>query len=162
MYESPKRRRHRASRAEQRICEALGARPTYNSGAGSEKGDGRRYGAYRIEAKSTLTKSYRLTAADWHKLASGCVHAGEMPVFSIEFERRCVHLLVVGAGFFDSEFSYEGLRDQKGVGLSAEGWATHGGDEHHPYRLILLRHNTALYHLVAMAAEDLLPQLEIE
>lgn len=157
--ETAKDRRRRATRAEQKICDALGARFTYNSGAGSEKGDGRLYGAYRIEAKSTRTSKYRLTAADWAKLSTNCVHAGETPIFSIDFEQRGLHILVVSCRLIDDTLSYEDVRVQKGVTFNALKWPPVCAEDEVPHQLIALATHSATYFLVAFLAEDLLPQL---
>jgi hypothetical protein len=158
--ETAKTRRLRATRAEQRICDALGASPTYNSGAGSEKGDGRRIGFYRIEAKSTRTGKYRLTARDWYKLMEGCIAAGEMPIFSIDFEQYALHLLVIPALVVSDTFSYEEVKVQKGVTLAVKDWPPPCAEDEIPFRLIRLRHDTPSFNLVVFHADDLLPQLQ--
>jgi len=67
------------------VCELLGARTQPGSGnqAGA-KGDGRRKGELRIEAKFTKAASYSLKLEELGKLMGEATH-GELPVFVIDY-----------------------------------------------------------------------------
>lgn len=68
------------------VCEALGARTQPGSGnqAGA-KGDGRRIGELRIEAKFTAADSYSLKREELLKLL-GEATQGELPIFVIDYK----------------------------------------------------------------------------
>lgn len=68
------------------IAEELGARVQKNSGAVSgAKGDVRKKGVARIEAKYTTMNSYGLHLEDLQKIEGECAH-GEKPVFVIDYQ----------------------------------------------------------------------------
>lgn len=89
---APGRRKHKLKKAkkvslkqEVDIMEQLGGRTQPGSGnqAGA-KGDGRKKGELRVEAKFTEDNSYRLVLGDLYKIA-GEASFGELPLFVIDF-----------------------------------------------------------------------------
>lgn len=75
---------------EKRIAEDIDGRVQKGSGAGpslSQKGDARKVGELRVEAKTTKAKSYGLKLSDWHKVQAQAIQGGlEEPVMQIQFE----------------------------------------------------------------------------
>ena len=70
------------------IAEALGARIQKASGAlAGSKGDGRRKGVLRFEAKYTMNDSYPLRLDDLDKIASEC-HGAERPLLVLDFKDK--------------------------------------------------------------------------
>lgn len=80
------RRGKRASlKQEVEVAEELGARVQKASGAMvGYKGDGRKKGVVRFEAKYTEAESYRLELGDLYKIASEC-HGREQPLLVLDF-----------------------------------------------------------------------------
>ena len=80
-----KRAKKTSLKQEVEVCELLGARTQPGSGnqAGA-KGDGRRKGELRIEAKFTKANSYSLKLEELDKLMGEATH-GELPVFVIDY-----------------------------------------------------------------------------
>lgn len=77
--------RRRALKSEMQIAEDIGGRTQPNSGAvAGYKGDVRKRGQHRIEAKTTRTKSYHVTRKELNKIRSECTF-GEKPAFVIVF-----------------------------------------------------------------------------
>jgi hypothetical protein len=91
-YEPPKgphppseRMRKRAKRTELEIAEDIGGKAQKASGALPwAKGDVRKRGEHRIEAKTTKTKSYHVTRKELDKIRGECAF-GEKPAFVISF-----------------------------------------------------------------------------
>jgi hypothetical protein len=91
-YEPPKgprppseRMRKRAKRTELEIAEDIGGKAQKASGALPwAKGDVRKRGEHRIEAKTTKTKSYHVTRKELDKIRGECAY-GEKPAFVISF-----------------------------------------------------------------------------
>jgi hypothetical protein len=98
---SAKRQKKLATRAEKHAASLLGARPTFNSGAGDEKGDSRVRqtfkvqngeivsgpAGYRIETKHTETGAYSLSALSWQKIETAALKSQETPIFHIKFTK---------------------------------------------------------------------------
>lgn len=77
--------RKRAALTERRLGVAMGARQQKASGAlPGAKGDLRKRGEYRVEAKTSTRKSYPVTRAELNKIWSECGQ-GETPAFVIQF-----------------------------------------------------------------------------
>ena len=92
-YEPPKpgarppsqQMRKRARRTEIQIAEDIGGKAQKNSGALPwAKGDVRKRGEHRIEAKTTKTKSYHVTRKELDKIRGECSFQ-EKPAFIITF-----------------------------------------------------------------------------
>jgi hypothetical protein len=94
-----KRRKARATAAEQKIANDLGGRKTFLSGAGDEKADvvvpsrvqisngvlhDSSLFSFRIEVKTTHNSKYTLSSSDWEKLLVAAEKAGQAPVFVME------------------------------------------------------------------------------
>ena len=75
---------------EKRLASDIDGRVQKGSGAGpslSQKGDARKVGDVRAEAKTTRAKSYSLKLADWRKIQAQALQGGlEEPVMQIQFE----------------------------------------------------------------------------
>lgn len=75
---------------EKRLAADIDGRVQKGSGAGpslSQKGDARKVGEIRAEAKTTKAKSYSLKLADWRKVQAQAIQGGlEEPVMQIQFE----------------------------------------------------------------------------
>lgn len=80
-----RKNRRRSKEQEQDLAEELGARVQPNSGAMTgSKGDVRKKGVFRLEAKFTHAESFSLQLDDLHKIAGEC--AGfEKPLVVIDF-----------------------------------------------------------------------------
>ncbi len=79
---------------EQELCELLGARRQPGSGnQAGLKGDGRKKGVLRLEAKFTMGGSYRLELENLQKVALEA-EGVELPVFVIEFLDRGTRKLI--------------------------------------------------------------------
>jgi hypothetical protein len=77
-----------SKKQELEIAEALGARTQKASGAlAGSKGDGRKKGVLRFEAKYTLHDSFPLKLEDLYKIASEC-HGAERPLLVLDFKDR--------------------------------------------------------------------------
>ena len=75
----------RSAKQESSLASRLGGTLVPRSGAGKIKGDVRIKGVARIEAKTTIHKSYSLTLATWLKIKNAAVAADECPAMVIEF-----------------------------------------------------------------------------
>lgn len=85
---SPAVRRAAVNRQERRCAEELGGHRQTGSGAvRGIKGDGRVFGKYRIENKSTTSKSFDLKLSDLQKIRSHCAGL-EVPIFEVEFQEK--------------------------------------------------------------------------
>ena len=87
-------RRKAWKRQEKRANELAGSRPTSNSGAVFEDGDGRSVHKFRIECKGTKEDRYRLSEAVWQKLRKGSLRSGEEPVLHVHLGDRTNIVLV--------------------------------------------------------------------
>lgn len=80
-----KKMRKRAKRSEEEIADSVGGRRQKNSGALPwAKGDVRKKGELRIEAKTTKSKQYIVTRRELDKIRGEC-GLGEKPAFVIVF-----------------------------------------------------------------------------
>jgi hypothetical protein len=80
-----RKQKRRSQLQERELAEELGARTQPNSGAMSgAKGDVRKKGEFRLEAKYTQAASFSLVVDDLWKIASECSD-GELPLFIIEY-----------------------------------------------------------------------------
>lgn len=79
--------KRRAPKQEAEIAARLGARTVRGSGSGLEKGDVRREGFLRVEAKCTRRKSFSLTRDMINKIVDAACARGdvEIPMMHIEF-----------------------------------------------------------------------------
>lgn len=79
--------KRRAPQQEKELAKVLGAKQTSGSGNQTEKGDLRKRGAFRLEAKCTRQKSFSLTREMWEKLedAASLNRQPEIPVMHVEF-----------------------------------------------------------------------------
>ena len=78
----------RSREQELEIAEELGAKMQKGSGSISgSKGDVRKKGEVRVEAKYTEAASYSLRLEDLHKILSEC-HGTERPVFVVDFVEK--------------------------------------------------------------------------
>jgi hypothetical protein len=85
MHNVAKRQRRSSRRQEDSIAERLGGRRQPGSGAiEGVKGDVKVEGKYRIEAKHTKQKSYRVTREELNKIRGEC-EGTETPLFVIDF-----------------------------------------------------------------------------
>jgi len=84
---------------EKKTASALGGRRTFLSGAGTEKGDGRVNGLYRIENKWTQGASYRMEGKAFHNLSRVALGANEEPVFVVAFDETKLRLVVIREAF---------------------------------------------------------------
>jgi hypothetical protein len=85
---SVKVRRAAINKQERRRAAELGGHRQSGSGAvRGLKGDGRVFGKYRIENKSTTNLRFNLELADLRKIRSEC-HGLEVPVFEVEFQKK--------------------------------------------------------------------------
>ena len=75
----------RSKKQEKEMSLRLRAQLTPRSGAGALKGDLRKKGICRIEAKTTKNKSFSVTLDMIRKIEEAALPYGEMPVIVIEF-----------------------------------------------------------------------------
>lgn len=82
----PSKKDRRLSRKqEHRIAEDIGGRRQPGSGSQDHaKGDVRKKGAFRIEAKYTRAKQFTLKREELDKISGECGH-GEKPAFQVDF-----------------------------------------------------------------------------
>lgn len=81
----PKSRRRAVTKQEVARSEELGGQRQTGSGSRiTAKGDGRVFGKYRIECKSTTAASFTVKLADLNKIRSECAGL-EVPLYEIEF-----------------------------------------------------------------------------
>jgi hypothetical protein len=88
MINQPKRLKtpnHTASIKQERgAAKRYGGKVVKGSGAGFTKGDVRIHGVARIEAKTTIHKSFSVTAEIISKIENAAVPAGEVPIIEVE------------------------------------------------------------------------------
>ena len=70
---------------EARIAKSVRGRPVAGSGAGWEKGDVRKEGFVRIEAKTTLKKSFAVSRKLIEKIEDEATGCAEMPAIALDF-----------------------------------------------------------------------------
>lgn len=75
----------RAPKQEKELARRFGGQAVPGSGAGMMKGDVCVKGVARIEAKTTLKKSFSVTRAMLDKLDDAAFGAGEIPILVVEF-----------------------------------------------------------------------------
>jgi len=83
---SQKKLKRASARAEHDFATALGGRRTWNSGAGTTKGDGRVPGKYRIETKCPPTAQYRLSITEWATFKRIADEALEVPIYHLKLD----------------------------------------------------------------------------
>lgn len=76
---------YRAAKQEKELATRIGGRRTPASGALSEKGDVRKKGVIRIEAKTTKHKSFSVSLDMIRKIEDAALPCDEMPIIVIEF-----------------------------------------------------------------------------
>lgn len=77
---------HRRSKAQERdLAKRLDAKTTLASGSKAEKGDVRKHGVIRIEAKTTKNKSFSLTREMVSKIEDAALPCNEIPAIVVEF-----------------------------------------------------------------------------
>jgi hypothetical protein len=76
---------HRAPKQERQLAIRVQGRVTPQSGAGAVKGDVRVRGILRIEAKTTIHKSFSVTLDMIRKIEAAASSCGEAPAMVIEF-----------------------------------------------------------------------------
>lgn len=75
----------RSKQQEKALASRVGGRVTPGSGNGSVKGDVRKKGVVRIEAKTTKAKSFSVTLDMIRKIEDAALPSDEMPVLVVEF-----------------------------------------------------------------------------
>jgi hypothetical protein len=70
---------------EKSLATRIGGKVTPGSGNGSIKGDVRKAGVVRVEAKTTKNKSFSVTLDMIRKIEDAALPSGEMPVIVVEF-----------------------------------------------------------------------------
>jgi hypothetical protein len=75
----------RAPKQEKSLAVLLQAKTVAGSGCGVVKGDVRKRGIIRVEAKTTKHASFTLTLQALAKIEEAAVHAAEIPAMLIEF-----------------------------------------------------------------------------
>lgn len=75
----------RSRKQERELAGRLGGNRTPASGSGPEKGDVRLRGIMRIEAKTTMHKSFSVTLDMVNKIEEAALACGEIPIIAIEF-----------------------------------------------------------------------------
>jgi Holliday junction resolvase len=80
---SPSHRR--AVKQEKELAKRVGGKRTPASGAGSVKGDVRRKGVLRLEAKTTKHASFTVTLDMIQKIEEAAAMSNELPVIIVEF-----------------------------------------------------------------------------
>lgn len=75
----------RSKKQEKEIATRIGGRRTAASGAKDEKGDVRKKGVLRIEAKTTKHKSFSVTLEMIEKIEEAALSCNELPAIIIEF-----------------------------------------------------------------------------
>jgi hypothetical protein len=96
----------RSKKQEKELAKRVGGYRTTASGAFYVKGDVRRKGVVRIEAKTTKNKSFSVTLDMVDKIEHAALSCGELPVIVVEFldsqGRKFKELAVVPAYVLDS------------------------------------------------------------
>lgn len=153
MARSTKSRKRDSRREEAKTAGRLDGRLTFNSGTGSEKGDGRVFGKYRIENKITDSESYRLEGEEFDYLWRQAVGAGEKPIFAVRLPVPGVPSLLTRLVAITLNFAEEigigargapalnrgGYDGAKGYALSTSRWMKHG--EKQGFLLLVLRNH---------------------
>lgn len=90
MLKIPKRSRvhpscHRSRKQEGELAQKLGAKKVPASGSLDTKGDVRKKGVFRLEAKTTGAKSFSLTLEMVRKIEEAALASGELPAICVEF-----------------------------------------------------------------------------
>lgn len=75
----------RARKQEKELASRIGGRTTAASGSRDEKGDARKKGVLRLEAKTTKNKSFSVTLEMVTKIEDAALASGEMPCIVVEF-----------------------------------------------------------------------------
>ena len=75
----------RSPQQEAELAKRTGGKVTRGSGCGNEKGDVRIKGVARIEAKTTMRKSFSVTQEMLDKIEEAALTTGELPALVIEF-----------------------------------------------------------------------------
>lgn len=75
----------RSKKQEKELSERIGGRRVPASGSREEKGDVRKRGVLRIEAKTTQNKSFSVTLDMVDKIESAALACGELPIIVVEF-----------------------------------------------------------------------------
>jgi hypothetical protein len=102
---TPKQRRRRVSKEEDRTSRLIGGRKTFASGSGDEKGDGRNMGKWRSENKETDKRSYTIRDEVWERIQAAALSAGERPVMFIRIANRFgkpLRMVVLGEDDFEA------------------------------------------------------------
>jgi len=76
---------NRSQEQEKECAERIGGTLVKGSGCGAEKGDVRKPGFVRVECKSTVHESFRITREVVEKIEREALGAGEVPVLEVEF-----------------------------------------------------------------------------
>ena len=76
---------YRSVKQEKEIAKRVGGRRTPGSGNGAIKGDVRKKGVVRIEAKTTKNKSFSVTLDMLQKIEDAALPCEEMPILVVEF-----------------------------------------------------------------------------
>ena len=75
----------RSAFQEKELAARIGGRPVRGSGCGNEKGDARLEGVIRLEAKTTMNKSFSVTRDMVKKIEMEAISSNELPVLVVEF-----------------------------------------------------------------------------
>lgn len=70
---------------EKELADRIGGRLVRGSGCGNEKGDARLEGVIRLEAKTTMNKSFSVTRDMVKKIEMEAISCNELPVLVVEF-----------------------------------------------------------------------------
>lgn len=101
----------RSKQQEKQLAKLIGGRLVKGSGSGQEKGDVRKQGIVRIEAKTTKHESFRVTVEMLDKIEAAAISADEIPVVEIEFNfngrRRSRSVCVVSSDYLHRIFLNE-------------------------------------------------------
>lgn len=166
MARSAKSRKRDSRREEAKTANRLDGRLTFNSGTGSEKGDGRVFGKFRIENKITDTESYRLEGEEFSYIWRQAKMAGEEPIFAVRvpvpgvstLKTRLVAITQwfaedLGIDCKDAPILSRGGNDgAKGYALSTKRWMKHG-EKQGFMRLVLREHSGVRKNIVVMRWE---------
>lgn len=75
----------RSPNQEKELAKRFTGHRTQASGSRDEKGDVRKIGVMRVEAKTTQAKSFRITSEMLDKIEDASLPAGEVPAVIVEF-----------------------------------------------------------------------------
>lgn len=77
---------HRRSKVQEReLAKRLNGKTTLASGSKAEKGDVRKHGVIRVEAKTTKNKSFSVTREMVRKIEDAALPCNEIPAIVVEF-----------------------------------------------------------------------------